>query len=119
MSLIATSSSTHGRNRHRHHPSISGVPKLPAMPGGCSGTCSDHECTLLQVASQILDRARAQRYKCPHVMEGGSFHVDGEGCEASPITDNSLSLHSQSLHPLQDECKVLCPVALRACAGHL
>jgi hypothetical protein len=89
-----------GRNRHRHHPTISGLLTLPTMPGCCSEICSDHECTLLlQVASKILDRARARRYKCPHVMEGGSFHVDGEGCEASPVTDSSLSLHSQSLHP--------------------
>ncbi|CAL5222373.1 g4727 [Coccomyxa viridis] len=32
-----------------------------------------------KVASLILERAGALRYKCPHVLEGGSIHVDSEG----------------------------------------
>ncbi len=38
----------------------------------------------MQVASLILERAGALRYKCPHVLEGGSIHVDGEGCGPCP-----------------------------------
>ncbi|QJE73086.1 agmatine deiminase family protein [Aerophototrophica crusticola] len=31
------------------------------------------------VARQILDRLKLRRYEAPLVMEGGSFHVDGQG----------------------------------------
>lgn len=31
------------------------------------------------VAGQILDRLKLRRYEAPLVMEGGSFHVDGQG----------------------------------------
>ena len=45
-----------------------------------------------QVASLILERAGAQRYKCPHVLEGGSIHVDGEGCGLCCSTDDIIVL---------------------------
>lgn len=37
------------------------------------------------MARKVLEIERVPRYKAPLVMEGGSFHVDGEGtCMVSP-----------------------------------
>ena len=48
--------------------------RIPMCGSAVKSTCE------AQVASLILERAGARRYKCPHVLEGGSIHVDGEGC---------------------------------------
>lgn len=37
-------------------------------------------CSCMQVAGRILRQENVRRFKCHAVMEGGSFHVDGEGC---------------------------------------
>ena len=34
----------------------------------------------MQVASRILAHEGVRRFKCHAVLEGGSIHVDGEGC---------------------------------------
>ena len=35
-----------------------------------------------QVPVHILEKVGARRFQCPIVLEGGSIHVDGEGCGA-------------------------------------
>lgn len=39
-----------------------------------------------QVAGQILELAGARRFRANIVLEGGSIHVDGEGCAAVLLT---------------------------------
>ena len=39
-----------------------------------------------QVAGHILELAGARRFKANIVLEGGSIHVDGEGCVTVSLT---------------------------------
>ena len=47
-------------------------------------SCTSLQCS--QVAGHILELAGARRFKANIVLEGGSIHVDGEGCVAT-LTD--------------------------------
>ena len=38
-----------------------------------------------QVAGHILELAGARRFKANIVLEGGSIHVDGEGCDTTDL----------------------------------
>ena len=52
----------------------------PSTPGaGCAAACTSRGTATTWSARKIAELERADRYRAPLVLEGGSIHVDGEG----------------------------------------